>query len=186
MPKPNPRRFINKWSRKLHRWGSIATLLPFLIVILTGILLLLKKHLGWIQPPTADAPVGPPSIAFEHILAAVAAIPEAAVSDWSHIDRVDFRPDESLAKVQCDSGYEVQVSTITGEVLQTAYRRSDLIESIHDGSFFHEHAKLWVFLPNALIILILWLTGLWLWLMPHLRTKKQPPRPTAEHRPPSA
>jgi uncharacterized iron-regulated membrane protein len=173
--RPNKlRRSLNRWSRNVHRWGSIAIFLPLLIVIVSGILLLLKKQIGWIQPPTADGPLGPPTVAFEHILGAVASIPEAAVSDWADIDRLDIRPDEGLAKVQCDSGYEVQVSTVTGEVLQTAYRRSDLIESIHDGSFFHKHAKLWVFLPNAIIVGLLWLTGLWLWLVPHLRSKKRP------------
>ena len=173
--RPNrARRWLNRWSRRLHRWGSVAAALPLLIVLVTGIPLLLKKQVGWIQPPTAAGPVGEPAVGFDAILAAVVAVPEAGVAGWADIDRLDIRPEEAVAKVRCDSGYEVQVSTVTGEVLQTAMRRSDLIESLHDGSWFHEFVKLGIFLPSAVVVLALWITGAWLWLMPHLRKKRRP------------
>lgn len=176
--RPNrARRWVNRWSRRLHRWGSVAAALPLLIVLVTGIPLLLKKQIGWIQPPTATGPVGEPAVGFDAILAAVVAVPEAGVAGWADIDRLDVRLEEAVAKVRCDSGYEVQVSTVTGEVLQTAMRRSDLIESLHDGSWFHEFVKLGVFLPSAVVVLALWITGAWLWLMPHLRsTRRRPAR----------
>ena len=58
-------------------------------------------------------------------------------------------------------------------MLQASYRRSDLIESIHDGSFFADAAKLWVFLPAALILLGLWISGVYLWLLPHLVRRRR-------------
>jgi hypothetical protein len=61
----------------------------------------------------------------------------------------------------------VQVDLQTGEVLQVAYRRSDLIESLHDGSWFHDRAKLWVFLPVAVVVLGLWGTGIYLFFLPY-------------------
>ena len=65
------------------------------------------------------------------------------------------------------NGYEVQVDLGTGHVLQTAYRRSDLIESIHDGSFFGgDWTKLGLFLPAGLTLLLLWLGGLWMFWVP--------------------
>lgn len=52
-------------------------------------------------------------------------------------------------------------------MLQTAYRRSDLIESLHDGSFFAgDWTRLGVFLPTGVAMLVLWLTGLWMWWVP--------------------
>lgn len=36
--------------------------------------------------------------------------------------------------------------------------------SIHDGSWFHDSAKLAIFLPSAIIMLIMSLTGLYLFL----------------------
>lgn len=168
---PGLRTTVNKWSRKLHRWGAIATALPLLVVLCSGVLLLLKKQVEWIQPHTAAAPVGPPVVSFEKILAAARSVPGVEVADWGDISRLDLRLREGVVKVQCESGWEVQVCATTGQVLKHAVRRSDLIESIHDGSFFHPAAKLGVFLPNALIGLTLWLTGLWLWLMPHVRRR---------------
>jgi hypothetical protein len=50
--------------------------------------------------------------------------------------------------------------------LQTAYRRSDLMESLHDGSWFHPLAKLWIFLPAGVIVFVLWVTGIYLFLLP--------------------
>ena len=67
---------------------------------------------------------------------------EAQISDWTDIDRIDLRPGKSVAKVRAKSGWEIQIDTGTGDVLHVAYRRSDLIESIHDGSFFADRVKL--------------------------------------------
>lgn len=162
---------INKWSRKLHRWGAIATALPLLVVVCSGMLLLLKKEVEWIQPGTADAPAGSPILSFEQILAAASSVPAGEVAGWGDIARLDMRLRDGVVKVQCESGWEVQVCATTGDVLKHAVRRSDLIESIHDGSFFHPLAKLGVFLPSALVALSLWVTGMWLWVMPYLRRR---------------
>jgi len=162
---------VNKWSRKLHRWGSIATALPLLIVLCTGVMLQLKKQIQWIQPPTAEAEPGPLEISVEEIVAAVCSVEEVGATGWDEIQRVDFRPDDGLVKVQCDGDWEVQVCARTGAVLQHATRRSDLIEALHDGSWFHDSAKLFIFLPSGMIVLVLWVTGMWLWVMPYLRRR---------------
>ena len=98
----------------------------------------------------------------EKILQAARGVPEAKVATWDDIDRLDVRPGKGIFKVQAKSSWEVQVDTRTGLVPQVAVRRSDLIESLHDGSWFFADAKFWVFLPVALILLGLWATGLYL------------------------
>ena len=160
-----------RWNRKLHRWGAILIALPLLVVVGSGILLQLKKESDWIQPSTKKGSGGPPAISFSEILAAAARVPEAGVATWDDVDRLDVRPGKGVVKVRAHSGWEVQVDTSTGEVLQSAVRRSDLIESIHDGSFFHEKAKLWVFLPAATILAGLWGTGLYLFFLPYLKRR---------------
>jgi uncharacterized iron-regulated membrane protein len=155
------------WARKSHRWGAILVAAPFLVVILTGVLLQLKKHWTWVQPPTLRGRGATPAVALDALLDAARSRPEAGVRDWDDIDRIDVQPKRGIAKVQAHSRWEVQVDLQTGEVLQVAYRRSDLIESLHDGSWFHERAKLGVFLPSALVVLGLWLTGVYLFFLPH-------------------
>ena len=78
-----------------------------------------------------------------------------------------------MLKIRCKNRWEIQLDANSGEVLQVAYRRSDLIESIHDGSFFHDRVKLWVFLPAALVLGVLWLTGSYLFFLHYCAKWKQ-------------
>lgn len=160
------RKAANKWSRKLHRWGAILAAAPVVVIICTGLLLNWKKEVAWIQPSEMRGAGGPPGATFDQILSAARAVPEAGVESWDDIDRLDVRPGKGIVKVQCRNHWELQVDTVTGAVLSSEPRRSDLIESIHDGSFFHPGVKHWVFFPAALVLLGLWLTGLYLWILP--------------------
>lgn len=165
-------------SRRLHRWGAIVIAAPLLIVVGTGLLLQVKKQVPWVQPAERRAPAIAPAITWDRVLAAARAIPEAGVRDWADIARVDVRPDKGILKVITTSHWEAQVALGTGEVLQVAYRRSDLIEQLHDGSFFGNTAKLAVFLPAGVVLFGLWLTGAYLWLLPGM-TRRRRARRTA-------
>ena len=169
----------SRLNRKIHRLGSIIALLPIAIVIVTGIILQLKKESHWIQPATRRGSAKIPSLDFDGILKVARSVPQANVKGWDDIDRLDVRPGKGILKIRCKNRWEIQVDSTTGEVLQVAYRRSDLIESIHDGSFFHESAKLWIFLPAALVLLVLWGTGVYLFLLPHLARRRRKMRDDA-------
>ena len=79
-----------------------------------------------------------------------------------------------MVKVWLNSGWEAQVDLGTGRVLQTAYRRSDLIESIHDGSFFAgDWTKLGLFLPAGLTMLLLWVSGMWMVWVPFIAKRRR-------------
>jgi len=171
---------IRVWGRRLHRWAAIITAIPLFIVVTTGILLQLKKELDWVQPPTQKGQGKEPTVSMEAILMATKTVPDAEVRSWNDIERVDIRPKDGIAKVQCKNRMEVQVDLQTGRVLQKSERRSDLIESIHDGSWFHESAKLYVFLPAAIIVLGLWGTGIYLWVLPlAVKVRRKTPLPEA-------
>lgn len=159
--------------RRIHYWVSLGVLVVAPVVIGTGILLQLKKESAWIQPPTQRGTGAVPSISFEAILEAARSVPEAGIDGWDDVDRLDVRPDKGVVKVRGVNRREVQVDAATGEVLQVAVRRSDLIESIHDGSFFHERARLWVFLPSAVGLLLLWATGAYLFVRPFLARRRR-------------
>jgi CubicO group peptidase (beta-lactamase class C family) len=160
-------------SRRLHRWGAVAVGLPFLVVICSGLLLQVKKQVTWVQPPEQRTAVPVPSVPWETVLAAAQALPQAEVKTWEDIDRVDVRPSKGILKVITKSRWELQLALADGTVLQTAYRRSDFIETLHDGSFFGDAAKLWIFLPAGVVVFGLWLTGLYLWLLPWLTKRKR-------------
>jgi uncharacterized iron-regulated membrane protein len=157
-----------KFNRLFHRWASIAVALPVLIVIVTGLILLLKKDIGWIQPPTIRGESQELALSVDEILEISTTVPEAKIKTWADIDRLDVRPSKGMLKVRARNRWEIQLDSKSGKILQVAFRRSDLIESLHDGSFFHERLKLWLFFPSALLLLGLWVTGIYLFLLPHL------------------
>lgn len=166
-------------NRKLHRWGAVLVSLPLLVVVVTGILLQMKKQVTWVQPETKKGSGKVPKLGMDDLLTKLKGVPEADVDGWDKVDRVDLRPKDGVYKVTCKNRIEVQVDFTTGEVLQVAERRSDLIESFHDGSAFTDWVKLGVFLPAAVVLLGLWVTGLILFAHPwwvKWRRKKPPPK----------
>jgi uncharacterized iron-regulated membrane protein len=154
-------------NRKVHYWVAFGAAIPLLVMIGSGLLLQAKKHWGWVQPAERRGTGTVPAIDFPEILTAIRGVPEMGVQSWDDVRRLDVRPGRGVVKAWLVNGYEVQVDLGTGEVLQTAYRRSDLVESIHDGSFFGgDFVKLGVFLPAGIVLLLLWVSGMWLWWMP--------------------
>ena len=162
-----------KLNRLFHRWGAIIVALPVLVVIVTGIILQLKKEFVWIQPATQRGNSKEPSLPFDQILEIAKSVPEAEIESWGDIDRLDVRPSKGMLKIRAVNRHEIQLDTKTGDILQVAYRRSDFIESIHDGSFFHDKVKLWVFLPSSVILLLLWITGIYLFIMPYQSRRRR-------------
>ena len=160
--------------RKIHHWGSIMVALPLLLMIGAGILLMLKKEITWIQPETVRGSTdGVPTLSLDQMFLAAKQVPEAADWIWEDLERVDFKPGKGVVKFVGGNDYEVQVDTHTGEILQVAYRRSDFIESLHDGSFFSDGVKLYLFLPAGIVLFVLWATGLYLFFLPYLQRRKK-------------
>jgi uncharacterized iron-regulated membrane protein len=158
---------FNVLNRRLHYWASIAASLPLLVMIGSGLLLQMKKHSAWVQPPEQRGTGTRPVLDLEEILDRVKAVPALQVTGWDDVNRLDVRPDRGMVKVWLRSGWEAQVDLGTGAVLQTAYRRSDFIETVHDGSVFAgDWTKLGLFLPAGLVLLFLWLSGLWMFWVP--------------------
>ena len=164
---------LSRQSRVFHRWGSIIALLPITVIIFSGIVLQLKKVSSYVQPPTQSGSGTEPAIDFDRILEVARTVPEAEIETWEDVDRLDVRPGKGVVKVRCKNRYEVQIDAETAEILQVAFRRSDLIESIHDGSFFNEHFKLWVFLPAGIVLALLLVTGIHLFFLPYLALRKR-------------
>lgn len=165
---------FNVLNRKIHYWATALLAVPVLVIICSGLLLQVKKHWGWVQPAEQWGTGTSPRLDLEGILASVRAVPELGVTGWDDVNRLDVRPGKGMVKVWLQSGWEVQVDLGTGRVLQTAYRRSELIESIHDGSFFAGNlSKLGIFLPSGVALLLMWATGLWMFWLPFAAKRRR-------------
>lgn len=163
-------------SRKIHRWGAILIALPFLIVLISGLFLQVKKEFNWIQPPTQTGTSTDLEITFDDIIAVSSTVEKAGIRNWADVDRLDVRPDKGIVKVRGFNNWEIQIDTKTGAVIQVEFRRSGIIETLHDGSWFHDSVKLWVFLPSAIIVTILWITGIYMFFIPYIAKRKNKKR----------
>ena len=153
-------------NRKVHYWASLLVALPVLVMIGTGLLLHLKKDWNWVQPTEQKGSGKMPTLDFARILEICQQVPQAEIKEWGDIRRVDVRPSRGMMKVWAKNGHEIQIDIQSGTVLQVEYRRSDLIEAIHDGSWFSNSMKYCVFLPAGVILFIMWLTGIYLFALP--------------------
>ena len=164
---PGPIVRLNLFTRRVHYWVTLGIALPIAVIIGSGLLLQVKKQWTFVQPAEIRGTGTTPQVDLAEIVAAVRAVPSLQVAGWDDIKRMDIRADRGLAKVTVAGDWEVQVDLGTGKVLQTAYRRSDLIESLHDGSFFlGDITKLGLFLPTGIALGAMWLTGLWMFWLP--------------------
>lgn len=171
--------------RKAHRATGIFLFAFFFIVALTAILLGWKKHsAGMLLPETQQGT----STNFEDWLPleklhdiAFEAIRDSLPSETKpELDRIDIRKNNGILKFTFSNTYlEVQLDGASGEVLSIAPRRSDFIESLHDGSildklFKTENGQIKLIYTSimGLGLLLFTVSGFWLWYGPK-RMKRQ-------------
>ena len=158
---------FNYANRRTHAWISICFAVPLVVIIITGILLQLKKQLPFVKPVERAGVTHEPVATPAQYLEAINRGKLDGNVTWKDVQRVDIRPSKGIAKVILKSDVEYQVDLGTGHILQRELRMSDFIESLHDGSFFAgDISKLGVFLPAAIGLLVLWVSGIYMFWLP--------------------
>lgn len=174
-----------RWYRKLHRWIASVLFAFFFLIAVTGLLLGWKKNTGGYL--LADTQAGTSTNPAEWISAdslqkRALAIFSDSVSKTTVpvIDRIDIRPKKGMAKVIFSDNYwALQLDLTTGNLLYLEKRRADFIEHLHDGTLLDNLFKNkggWFKLSYTSIIglalLLLTISGFWLWYNPK-RIRKQ-------------
>jgi uncharacterized iron-regulated membrane protein len=174
---------ILRFARKIHRYLGIFLFLFFFIVAITGLLLGWKNNSnGTILPKTQKGITNN-----AHHFLSIAELSKIALTKiqklkpnqiWE-LDRIDVRTEKGLVKFTFkDSFWEIQLDASNGNMLQTAYRYSDIFEKIHDGSiidmFFGIKNSIFKLLYCTIMGVSLFgftITGFWLWFGPKLMRK---------------
>lgn len=156
-----------KLLRKWHRWVSIIIALPFLITILTGILLASRGFNAWVQPqyPPSKAEL---KISFDQILEAAKSVPETKITNWKDISQIDIRPKNGQIRVRAKNLWEVQIDGSTGAVLGAGIRRVSWLVSLHEGAEFGPWVRYGVFFPSAIAVFFLLVSGVAIFFQPLL------------------
>lgn len=157
------RPLLRPWMRRLHHVVAWGVALPAILVFSTGILLLLRQSVSWIQPPSVmGSRPGIPVISVEQAFQAAKGVEAAGIQGWQDVTSMDIKPAKGTFAIRSRNGVEVQVDGVDGRVLSAAPRRTSLLIELHQGSFFHAKAMTWFFLPVGVGLLGLTLSGLFL------------------------
>lgn len=173
-PTARPRASLARTFRLVHYWASLFLVMTTLVIAVTGILLALKKDFDALQPPVAQSSApGLSDLGSNALLTDIATQPGHEDVTWRDVDRIDIEPADGIAKVILLSRTEFQVDLHTGKVLQTGYRTSDLLESIHDFSFVGGFGKYLFSVPTGIALLVMWLTGTYMFVLPFLVRRRK-------------
>lgn len=141
--------------RKYHRIVSLIIVLPFSLVLLTGILLQLRQQVEAIQPKAVpmEKVEGKPLLSLDDMLSASGETP-------ANVDQIIWRPAKFHLALRLKDGREIQMHPQTGVILKDAKRYTNILIELHQGSFFTQWAQYGIFLPTGLGVLFLTISGL--------------------------
>ena len=160
-----------KRIRKYHRRLSVIFAVPVLIVVVTGILLILRSKLGFIQSPAPKVE----SVAIEKVRPVAEVIERLKsyqVNDGD-ISSIIFKPSKNLYSVRTKDYREFFLHPETLEVLRVGPKMSTLLIQLHEGSYFSKKVRDYVFFPSSLVLLFLWVTGMILFIRPKLKSRQR-------------
>lgn len=156
-----------KLIRKYHRRLSIIFALPVLIIVVTGILLILRSKLNFIQTPAPKVE----SITIEkvrpvsEVILKLKNLPNNSI-DSKNITSIIYKPAKNLYSIRTKDYREINLHPETLELLSVGPKLSTLLIQLHEGSFFSKSVRDYIFFPTSLILLFLWGTGLILFFYP--------------------
>jgi len=135
--------------------GAICSL-PALITVLTGILLILRSHLTFMQPSSIS--LGPVSI--EKMVA-----PKVFLEgkyDEKKIKSVIYKPAKGIIQVRTSDYREDIYSSKTGKLISSGAKRTSFFIQLHEGSYFGKGVRDYLFFPSAVALFITLITGIYL------------------------
>ena len=156
----------------MHYWISPIIFIPVIIIFSTGVLLQFKKQSNWVQPNLKITSDSKP-VMLNLYLEAAKTVSEAEISSWDDIDRIDIRPNKGIAKIRSKNNWEIQLDLESADIYSVSFRRSDIIESVHDGSFFSDYVKFGLFFPSGILLIVLSFTGIYMFIIPILKNRKK-------------
>jgi uncharacterized iron-regulated membrane protein len=148
--------------RSLHYWLAPLVALPFGITLLTGILLSTREFNTSLQHRPVAVASPAMQVSFAEILKNIQSDPALGVSSWADVPQIDIRPHKGQIRVRTKADLEIQVDPSTGKVLQVSKRRVSWLISIHEGAIFGAWVRYGVFFTSALLVLVLYVSGVWL------------------------
>ena len=141
---------------KIHVILGVICSLPIVLTIITGIFLILRSYLPFMQPATInESPVNHSRLVSPgEILNKNDIVGE--------ISSIIYKPKNGIVQIRTNDHYEYLISARTHKIIGHGPKRTSLFIQLHEGSFFGKNVRDYLFLPSSVFLLITILTGLFL------------------------
>jgi len=150
-----------KCIRAAHKWIALVIAVPVIFVLITGIILQVRKPVDFIQPNLHyGVAKDQPTASLDTLLRSVMQAPEMGVKGWQDVKMFDLRPKAGTVKIRTHSHMEAQLDSKTGEILNVQQRWNDIVTLMHEGSTWGLRTS--VFLISGLFMAVLSITGCFL------------------------
>ena len=164
---------ISATNRKIHRWLGTIPAIIFLIVSVTGILLIFSKQLKLSPNAEKGANVSiNKSISMEKVLDIALNVNKNELKSVNDIKRIEFQPKSKIYKVRTKKGFDIQIDMSTGKVLRAEKNIASTILSIHTGAYFGNWFKTYLVTGASVALIITSITGIYLFFLPIVRRRK--------------
>ncbi len=163
---------LTQFCFKYHYWAALLVTVPWLVVIVAGLVLQLRYEIPGVMPEHKQGVSTVPVLEYQQVLDVAKTIPELRVEGWSDIWRVYTYPGKGIMEIRTKIGYGAQLDAATGQILDVYARSADFWEDVHEGIFGRQQLNgvkvfgdkktdlsLWLFLPVNIIALFLWFSG---------------------------
>ncbi len=160
---------MSRFFRKWHRWVSVVVAAPFLVIVVTGLLLASRGFNTWVQPayPRVQTTL---DISFAQILQVAQSFPQAEIHSWSDVAQIDIRPASGNIRVRAKkTQWEILIDGGNGRIIGTGLRRASWLTSLHEGAYFGELVRYGLFFPSALGVFFLLVSGMIIFALPYMK-----------------
>lgn len=155
--------------RKWHRVIGLIISMPMLLTCITGTFLIMRSHLSFIQPSKTNKQ----SISLFSIAPVSEVLRVAEKKQKGKITSIIFYPKKGYFSVRTDSDYEMRLHGESLKILTEGPKLTGWLIKLHEGSFFSEIVRDYIFLPSAFGLLILIVSGIYIYIEPKYKKYKR-------------
>ena len=153
---------MERFFRKYHRLASLIAFCPLLITTSTGIMLLNRSRWEWVQPSRTS--VQPAQIELHEMIPPqkLESITNKNGLTSEKIKSIIYRPSQNVVSIRTDDGSEWVFKASNGEFIKKGAKRSTWLIELHEGTFWGKNIRDFIFLPSAVILFFLIISGMFL------------------------
>ena len=150
---------IERSLRITHRWIALFIIIPLFITTATGVLLLLRHQVEWVQPSSLKLSHVAHWATIEQVLTELKNDPRTHRYKWQDMGSVIYKPSKGVIQLRTRDDQLIQLDGTSAEILSIAPRRTSWLIQLHEGTYWGKAMRLYVFLPAALGLLLLLISG---------------------------